>query len=115
MGYTTEFRGEFKLNVPLELDHLIELKSFVDERHESEDYPSIWCDWVPSEDGSSIAWNGAEKFYNYLEWLEYIITHFLERWDYVLNGEVEWCGEDHWNDRGTIHVENNVVTVTKTE
>lgn len=70
--------------------------------------PGLWCQWVPSDDGYSIQWDGGEKFYNYVEWIEYLIEHFLKPWGYTLNGEVEWYGEDA-NDRGLIVVDNNDV------
>jgi len=70
--------------------------------------PGLWCQWVPSEDGTIIEWDGVEKFYNYVEWLEYIIEHFLKPWGYKLNGSVEWQGEDR-DDIGQINVVDNVV------
>jgi hypothetical protein len=70
--------------------------------------PGLWCQWVPSEDGASIEWDGGEKFYNYVEWIEYLIEHFLEPWGYKLNGEVEWQGEDG-GDFGEIAIEDNIV------
>ena len=70
--------------------------------------PGLWCQWVPTHDGTAIEWDGGEKFYNYVEWLEYIVEHFLKRWGYVLNGEVEWQGEDSC-DRGTIYVKDNKI------
>lgn len=70
--------------------------------------PGLWCQWIPTEDGTAIVWDGGEKFYEYVEWLEYLINNFLAPWGYVLNGEVEWFGEDA-NDRGKIVVSNNVV------
>jgi hypothetical protein len=73
--------------------------------------PGLWCQWVPNEDGTAIVWNGGEKFYYYVEWLKYIIEHFLAPWGYVLNGEIEWEGEDR-SDVGTIISENNVVRTT---
>lgn len=72
--------------------------------------PGLWCQWVPSHDGKSIVWDGGEKFYDYVEWLQYIINHFLTPWGYVLNGEVDWVGED-FDDRGKIKVVNNVIKV----
>src|SRR5262249_30838871 len=63
--------------------------------------PGLWCDWAPTADGTAIVWNGAEKFYRYVEWLRYLIEHFLAPWGYVLNGAVGWQGEDP-GDRGTI-------------
>jgi hypothetical protein len=73
--------------------------------------PGLWCQWVPTSD-ETIGWDGGEKFYYYKEWLNYIIDHFLEPWNYVLNGECEWFGEDS-DDRGKIIVKDNKVT-TKT-
>lgn len=72
--------------------------------------PGLWCQWVPNTDGTAIEWNGTEKFYNYTAWLEYIIQHFIAPWGYVLNGEVDWQGEET-DDVGTIVVNNNVVSI----
>jgi hypothetical protein len=74
--------------------------------------PSLWCGWTPNEDGTAIEWDGGEKFYEYVDWIEYLINNFLKPWGYVLNGEVEWFGEDR-DDRGMIIIDNNIVT-TKT-
>jgi hypothetical protein len=71
--------------------------------------PGLWCQWVPSYDGSSIVWDEGEKFYRYVEWLEYIIENFLKRWGYTINGEVTYQGEDS-SDFGMIIVKDNVVT-----
>lgn len=70
--------------------------------------PNLWCKWAPSEDGKSIQWDGAEKFYNYTAWLKYLIKYFLEPWGYKLNGCVRYSGEDV-SDCGEIIVEDNVV------
>lgn len=69
--------------------------------------PGLWCQWTPTEDGWGLEWDGGEKFYHYVEWLEYIINWLKPR-GYVLNGTVDWQGEDS-EDRGTIVVSNNVV------
>ena len=71
--------------------------------------PGLWCQWVPSDLGQHIEWDGSEKFYDYIEWLEYIIEKFLAPWGYVLNGSVEWKGEDYI-DLGLIEVVNNKVS-----
>lgn len=70
--------------------------------------PSLWCQWTPTSDGTAIVWDEGEKFYDYVEWLEYIIQHFLTPWGYKLNGRVTWVGEES-EDRGMIVVSNNVV------
>lgn len=72
--------------------------------------PGLWCQWRPTSDGTGIEWDGMEKFYNYVEWLEYIINSILAPRGYVLNGSVEWRGEES-GDCGTITVENNKVSV----
>lgn len=115
MGYQTDLFGEFKTSRPLTVKEKKELEEFADTRHggntESDpDKPGFWCQWVPNEDGTAMEWDGNEKFYNYIEWIEYLIKHFFEPWDVKLNGEVEWAGEES-GDLGLISIKDNVVTV----
>lgn len=70
--------------------------------------PGLWCQWVPTHDRTGIEWDGGEKFYDYVEWLAYLIRHFLAPWGYVLSGEVTWAGEDR-SDHGQIVVVDNVI------
>lgn len=70
--------------------------------------PGLWCQWTPNESGTAIQWDQGEKFYDYVEWLGYIIEHFLKPWGYVANGEIDWEGEES-GDLGTIYVKDNVV------
>jgi hypothetical protein len=70
--------------------------------------PGLWCQWIPTADGGGIKWNGTEKFYYYIEWLQYIINNFIEPWGYILNGEVNWQGEDA-EDIGIIVVASNQI------
>lgn len=72
--------------------------------------PGLWCQWVPNEDGTAIQWDGGEKFYDYVAWLDYLITKILKPAGYKLTGEVTWQGEDS-NDIGKIVVKNNKVRV----
>jgi hypothetical protein len=78
--------------------------------------PGLWCQWgVADRDGvQTFEWDGGEKFYNYTEWLSYLITHFFEPWGIKLTGEIEWVGEDI-EDRGKIVVENNDIAVYRAE
>lgn len=69
--------------------------------------PGLWCQWIINED-NELEWDGSEKFYNYVEWLKYLIEIFFKRWGVKLNGEIEWEGEDS-GDRGKIVVKDNVV------
>lgn len=73
------------------------------------DQPSLWCQWVLTEDGNFLEWDGGEKFYQYVEWMKYLIDNFFSKWDIVLNGSIQWEGEDR-GDFGTIYVTDNVVT-----
>ena len=80
----------------------------IDFNHCPSGQPSLWCPWAPNVDGTEILEDGSEKAYGYVEWIEYLVTCFLEPWGYKLNGEVSWSGEDS-DDRGTIYVKDNVV------
>lgn len=75
--------------------------------------PGLWCQWIAVKDSDGkytrIAWDGGEKFYNYVEWLVYIIQHFIKPWGRTLNGNVSYYGDDY-NDNGSIIVKDNVVT-----
>lgn len=82
--------------------------SIVDYNHPPKTQPGLWCQWIPTADGGGIQWNGMEKFYDYVEWLQYLINNFIEPWGYVLRGEVNWQGEEA-ADVGMIWVENNVI------
>ena len=89
--------------------------SVLDASHPPKGQPGLWCQWIPTEDDEGntyIAWDGSEKFYHYIEWVEYLIEHFLKPWGYLLNGEVEWKGE-RGGDLGKIVVTNNVVKVLR--
>jgi len=162
MGYTTEFKGSFKLDKPLKKKHRKYLTAFANTRRMKRDLiiadslkdkrrkkvnlpigqdgeyfvggngfmgdeidqsvlesnyppstqPGLWCQWIPNEEGTEIVWNGVEKFYYYIEWLQYIIDNFFKRWEYKLNGEVMWQGEE-MGDIGKIVVNDNSIIVTK--
>lgn len=84
--------------------------TIVDFNQQPSTQPSLWCQWVPNEDGTAIEWDGGEKFYAYSEWLFYLINKVLAPNGYTLNGTVIWQGEET-GDVGKIHVVDNVVTV----
>lgn len=68
--------------------------------------PGLWCQWIPSSDGAKIEWDQNEKFYNYREWLEYIMVHFLTPWACELSGSVTYQGESEL-DCGVINLDKN--------
>jgi hypothetical protein len=76
--------------------------------------PGLWCQWVPNEDGTAIVWDLGEKFYHHVEWLQYLIDNFFERYGYTLNGEVRWQGESP-DDRGIIYCKDNKIQAISDE
>lgn len=86
--------------------------SIVDPNHPPSTQPGLWCKWCPTADRTAIEWDGGEKFYDYIQWIEYLIARVLEPEGYRLNGTVQWWGQDH-TDYGCIVVSNNVVVVQR--
>lgn len=81
----------------------------VDHNHPPKTQPGLWCQWIPTESGEAIIWDGGDKFYHYVEWMEYIIENFLEPWGYVANGKIEWEGEER-DDLGLLIVKDNMIS-----
>lgn len=106
MGYTTAFQGRIQIDPPLsaaEIDYLsrfsgtrrmdralgpyhVDGQGFHGQAHEGDirNYnspppcqPGLWCQWIPTEDGSALEWDGGEKFYSAPEWMAYLRTHFI--------------------------------------
>jgi hypothetical protein len=84
--------------------------NIIDFNNQPSTQPSLWCQWTPTEDGMGIEWDGGEKFYSYTEWLVYLINKILAPNGYVLNGVVEYSGEET-GDVGEIVVVDNRVFV----
>lgn len=74
--------------------------------------PGLWCQWRIEKDPRSkryyLCWDGGEKFYAYIEWLQYLIDHFFSREGILLNGTVKWAGEEP-EDLGIIEVRDNII------
>lgn len=85
-------------------------KTIIDFNSPPKTQPGLWCQWVPNGDGTHIEYDGGEKFYAYIEWIEYLIKSILAPKGYSLDGVVEWKGEG-FNDLGQIIIKNNKVTV----
>lgn len=88
--------------------------SVVDYNSPPSNQPSLWCQWVPTEDGTALVWDEGEKFYKSAEWLKYLINRYLAPRGYTVNGEVSAQGEDpedHW----FLIADNNTVFVQDTE
>ena len=119
MGYTTRFDGI--LNFNRELTHrewldLNEINKYPDEckKYTStpDTIPNSYLQWTPTEDGTGYEWDGAEKFYDYVHWLRWVVKHYMIPHDLVLNGKLRWQGEEI-DDSGYIVVVDNKVTTQK--
>lgn len=73
--------------------------------------PGLWCQWLPTDDLGGIEWNGGEKFYNYDDWMTYLIEHFLAPWGYTVSGAVTYSGESD-DDQGTLTIVDGVCVKT---
>jgi hypothetical protein len=121
MGYSTDFEGVLKFNRELTHKEWLELKKLAD--YDSKDdgtyesytetpdtIPDAYLQWEPTEDGDGIQWNGAEKFYEYIHWLRWLIKHYMKPRDLVLNGEIKWQGEEIGDVGILVCVDNKVTT-----
>jgi hypothetical protein len=88
--------------------------SVIDNNQPPSIQPSLWLQWIITKneiDGSyNLEWDHGEKFYGYIEWLDYLITKVFEPNQITLNGEVDWEGEES-DDTGTITVVDNIISI----
>ena len=70
-------------------------------------FPSRYCQWEPTRNGKGIEWSQGDKFYGDVEWLRFLLEHFLLPWGYDLTGAVSYQGEQ--GEHGKIIVENHQV------
>ena len=52
--------------------------------------PSLYCDWVPTSDGSALEWAGEDSFEAPVEWIAYLDATFLGPWQRQVTGHVDW-------------------------
>ena len=110
MGYTTWFKGAFKVTPALDVEAQEKIQKIKDDNgNDGDDRPSYYCGWMYDPESESIEWDGCEKFYAYIEWLEYLIDKVFAPNDYKLNGAMVWWGEDE-DDLGLITIDNNKVS-----
>ena len=83
----------------------------------------MWCLWGLIDHGNALGWDGGDKFYWYVEWIQYLIGHFIQPWRYKITGKVFWESEVfyHWSEeqkeeapcisKGEIIIQDNVIDV----
>jgi hypothetical protein len=103
--------GETKIIYTVD-EYAESMKKLKEKRDSGECQPGLWCNWevVEFNDNHVLEWNKAEKFYEYVNWLKYLINNFFNPWGVKLNGELKWLGEDT-SDFGIITVLDNIVEV----
>lgn len=152
MGYTTTFEGQVAVVPPLSKEEIDFLNKFAatrrmnrtkgpyfvdgtgshgqgqdadirDHNAPPQGQPGLWCQWVPTEDGAAIEWDGGEKFYDSVEWMAYLIEHFIGSAPkakaqlpflqaHTLNGVIEAQGEES-GDIWRLIVKDNEVRAKK--
>jgi hypothetical protein len=116
MGYTTNFTGQVAVTPPLSAAEVASLAAFAAERHDDYEIPGIprtpWCQWVPTDDGTAIEWDGGEKFIDAEHWMRYLVATFLAPAGHVVNGIIEAQGQ-RVEDRWDLVVVDNTVKVRK--
>jgi len=112
MSVRVRLEGQLKLNKPLSVEDFTMLKNFNETRHEGDEFPSIWCQWVPTSDGMHIEYDGNEGFSEFRPWLMYLIENLLEPKGYKLSGVIHWDFlEDA--DIGTLYVVDSTIRTIK--
>lgn len=113
MGYTTTFKGKFSFNrLPSSKTiQRLSLAQMQAGRDVGSQAPDSYCQWKLTKDFMGIEWDQGEKFYKYIEWLQWIIDHILTPDGITLSGSVTYWGEDA-EDRGTITVLDRKIHVT---
>jgi hypothetical protein len=109
MGYTTQFDGKVTVTPALSLDEYNKFKELSQRRHDHPAAPSYYCQWEPSKNGTSFAWDGNEKFYGSEQWMALIVAA-LAAAGHTCNGVINANGEER-GDVWRLVVTNNVVTV----
>jgi hypothetical protein len=82
--------------------------SVIDHNTQPSTQPSLWCQWILTDDGTQLVWDEVEKFYSYTEWLTYMVEKFFTPWGIKLNGSVEFQGEDD-DDKGVITLKDSAI------
>jgi hypothetical protein len=112
MGYDTKFSGALKLSRALTLPEaafILEANKNPDTIPTGDRPARSYMQWVPSETLDHIVYDGNEKFYDYVDWMKWLVN-YLKGIGITADGEIDWSG-DQAGDTGTIVVANSEVTV----
>jgi hypothetical protein len=74
------------------------------------DQPSCACAWLPTRNGAGLrqaAGAAAQPVQVQLDWLRYLVEHFLRPWGYTLHGEL--AAQDATGNRGRLVVNDTQI------
>jgi hypothetical protein len=110
MGYTTRFSGRFTFDKPADAETTLFMREVFDDRGtgRTKGAPDSYCQWEISNDRLHIEWDGEEKFYDYVEWLQWLIDNKFKPAGLTLTGSVQYDGEE-LEDVGTLSIEDGKV------
>lgn len=110
MGYTTTFSGYLGFGRQLIVDEEKALETFVGQGRAFEGVSWLsYCQWELNENKDGLCWDGGEKFYYYVEWLEYLNKTLFIPWGVPLRGTIEYSGEEA-GDSGIIVAKDGKIT-----
>lgn len=112
MGYTTEFDGHFTLTPPPPAEVVLQLMDLAGVCKQDElgdrSMPASYNQWELTRDRQHLQWDGGEKFYHYVEWLQWLMDHVLTPAGVTVSGTVDYSGEAV-TDVGTLTIVDGVV------
>ena len=107
-------QGEFFININ-DIEDFGQVKddTVIDYNQPPYTQPGLWLQWIVKYDENDnkfrLTWDGGEKFYYYIEWLEYLIENIFKPKNILLNGEIEYTGETSDTPDGVIIVKDNII------
>lgn len=106
MGYSVNYIGEFKTNVPIDAETNQHLEHLVGVLAYDGDYPVYWHF---QDDLQTLEWQGGEKFNIHETWIVDVVEALRAR-GYTLSGKIQYQGEEI-GDCGVIDVTPDCITM----
>lgn len=91
MGYTTTFTGVITITPALNETEKNQADYWRFCNDKIDDAPRSYCQWEVTHNGDELEWDGGEKFYYPVEWMQWLIDQFPE---HQFSGELIAQGEE---------------------
>ena len=89
VGLSLGLEGAYYVAGEMMVSDYYDNPTILDSNRPPQGLPALWCCWQPTGDGEYFLWNHSDKYYNHKTWLEYLIEHFFNPWNYTLSGRIE--------------------------